>query len=217
MLVPKYCSCSGMLRCQHVLVLSVHHVAGTLLFSRLCSTATLGAGHALLFSDTTVVLKGIKVGSTRNRIRPAWSAIAAGHSDSRSPPTARALQCRAGSSHCQSSHSRHGCRPATTVIGVSPCGECQGAEVSVPQCAAPACSRSQGATAAGTIMSYALNSNSTDTLQRQADFNHFSIHDPMGIQVCHDYPVRAAPAAWSLAHLPARHLAFVGSGRTWLR
>ena len=42
---------------------------------------------------------------------------------------------------------------------------------------------------AGTIMSYSLNSQATDRLQRSADFNHFLITHPMALAVCHDFAV----------------------------
>jgi ferritin-like protein len=40
--------------------------------------------------------------------------------------------------------------------------------------------------AAGTIMSYAKDSKSTDDDQRIADFNHFVIFDPRNLLACHD-------------------------------
>ena len=53
-------------------------------------------------------------------------------------------------------------------------------------------------------MSYALNSTSDDPLQRQADYNHFSIHDPLAVQVCHDFPVRPV-SLWSAACSGSAH------------
>ena len=38
-------------------------------------------------------------------------------------------------------------------------------------------------------MSYALDSQATDHLQRSADFNHFLITHPMSLAVCHDFAV----------------------------
>jgi hypothetical protein len=40
---------------------------------------------------------------------------------------------------------------------------------------------------AGTIMSYAKDSKSTDDDQRVADFNHFVIFDPRNLLACHDF------------------------------
>jgi len=40
---------------------------------------------------------------------------------------------------------------------------------------------------AGTIMSYAKDSKSTDDDQRIADFNHFVIFDPRNLLACHDF------------------------------
>ena len=41
---------------------------------------------------------------------------------------------------------------------------------------------------AGTILSYALNSNSTNAQQRSADFNHFAIFDAHRMIACHAFP-----------------------------
>ena len=99
---------------------------------------------------------------------------------------------RAGMPRWRRSPLRAGSRARTTATGVRLCCLSEALWSQPGQ----QCSRAKPRNApAGTIMSYALDSNDTDELQRQADFNHFSIHDPTAIQVCKDFPVRPSPTA----------------------